>query len=206
LDHLIQLLTDFRDFKRETGSESFPIFGEWLKQKYAQAEQFQTDEPTVNEAGVDVIASYLIGGITGYVETWIKLTYDGLPLHSLGDFSIMKSVEQLGSPSKKEIAARVIMEHSTCIESIKRLIRSGLLREKTDVNDKRLKRVMLTDAGVALLTEVDKKMMGLGTLLMGNLSETEKRSLIPILSKLNDFHRDLYRNKDTVDIRQLYHL
>lgn len=206
MDHLIRLLGDFRDFHQETGSENFVIFGEWLKQRYAQADQYYTDEPSVNEAGLDVMASYLIGGLTSYVETWVKLTYDGLPLISLGDFGIMKSVEQLGRPSKKEIVERVIMEHSTCIEAIRRLIRSGLLEEETDEKDKRLKRVMLTTSGKMLLAEVDQKMMGLGTLLMGNLTEMEKRSLIPVLKKLNDFHRDLYRNKNGVDIRRLYGL
>lgn len=206
MDDAIRLLTDFQDFTQQTGSSSFILFGEWLKQKYALQTDYHSDEPHVNEAGLDVIASYLFGGITAYVEVWVKLAYEELPIHSLGDFGILKTVEYMERPSKKDIALQAIMEHSTCIESIKRLIKAGLLQEETDEQDKRVKRVMLTNEGKILSSSLDKKMRGLGSLLIGNLSEVEKKSIILILKKLNEFHHNLYKKKVEVDVKKLYGL
>lgn len=206
MEDAIRLLTDFKDFTQQTGSTSFILFGEWLRQKYADQTNYHADDPNVNEAGLDVIASYLIGGLTAYVEVWVKLTYEELPIHSLGDFGILKTVEYMGRPCKKDIANQAIMEHSTCIESIKRLIKAGLLQEETDQQDKRVKRVMLTNEGKLLSASLDKKMMGLGSLLIGNLSELEKKSMIPILKKLNEFHHTLYKERVEVDVKKLYGL
>ncbi len=206
MDHIIWLLSDFKEFSESARSDSFSLFGEWLKQKYGPENEYITDEEAVNRAGLDVMASYLIGGLASYAEVWVKVTYEGLPLLSLGDFAILKTIQQLGNPSKTQVAEEVTMERTTCIESIKRLARNGILQEETDPSDRRLKRVRLTPDGQALLRVVDAKMVSLGKLLVGNLSHMEKKSLIPLLNKLKCFHEDLYKNRAQIDIKTLYNL
>lgn len=206
MDNIIQLLKDYQEFTNKHGTDDFVLFGETLKQKYSQPDTYETNEPTVNEAGLNVIASHILGGLTSFVETWIKLSYEDLPLLSLGDFGIIKTIEMMQTPSKKEVADKQIMERTTCIESMKRLMKAGLLEELTDDNDKRIKRVKLSKNGKALVPKIDQRMMALSNLLMGNLSDMEKKSMIPILKKLSNFHHDLYANKDKVDIKELYNL
>ncbi|HMQ48796.1 MAG TPA: MarR family winged helix-turn-helix transcriptional regulator [Saprospiraceae bacterium] len=206
MEKAIQLLLAFQEFSQSHHSEDLSLFGEWLKQRSGQEADYLTDEPSVNEAGLDIMASYLIGKLSSYVETWVKISYQDLPILSLGDFGIIKTVESLGNPTKKEIAAQSIMERTTCMESIKRMIRLGLLEEYTDQVDKRLKRVMLTSEGQHLTALLNKKMMSLGILLMGNLNEVEKKSLVVILKKLNDFHDNLYQKRDDLNIAALYQL
>ena len=173
MDQIIRLLTDFKEFSETTRSDNFALFGEWLKQKYGEEQHYLTDRDAVNEAGLDVMASYLLGGLTSYAEAWVKLTYEGLPLISLGDFAILKTIERLEHPSKSEVADQVTMERTTCIESIRRLVRNGILQEAGDPADRRLKRVSLTREGREILGVVDTKMVALGTLLMGNLNQMD---------------------------------
>jgi len=207
MDNIIALLNDFRDFQKTGDSDDFEGFGDFLKSKYTNDKaSFQTKEPTVNAAGTDAMVSYLLGGLIGYVEAWVKITYKDLPIGSLGDFGILKSVQVLQNPTKKDVVDRLVMERSTCIEAIKRLIKKGLIQEETDEEDHRMKRVKLTDYGQEIVATLDQKMTALSTLLVGILSEAEKQQIMPMLMKLNKFHNNLYRNKEGEEIKEIFGL
>ncbi len=206
METIIRLLTDYQEYARSGNPEELGQFGEWLRQKYAGEVEYATDDEEVNEAGLDVMASYVLGGLTNFTEYWVKLAYQDLPLLSLGDFAIIKTIEYLGNPTKKTIAAEVVMERTTCNESIKRLSKAGLLSEETDAQDRRMRRVRLTPAGEEMVRVLNQRMTALGALLMGNLDEVEKKSLIPPLQKLLNFHRYLYRNKEKQEVKELYRL
>lgn len=210
MEEIIALLRQFEAFRKVREEPDLSEFGRFLQKEnsenHASADQseLRTDEKVVNDAGIDAMASYLLGGLSAYVEVWIKHTYQDLPIVSLGDFAIIKSVERLDHPSKKEIADRIIMESSTCIESIRRLVKKGLLQEVADEHDKRIKRVSLSEEGKLLSAELDRRMIALGSLLMGDLSSVEKKLMIPILKKLNVFHDQLYRNEEWDNINKRF--
>ncbi len=200
----IALLQEYQIFQETTGSEEMGRFGDWLKQKHGPSPDYHTHEPEVNEAGLHVMVSYLLGGLAGYTEAWVKLAFQKLPIVSIVDFAILKTVEYRINPSKKEISENVIAERTTCIESIKRLINEGLLAEENDKIDKRLKRVKLTKAGIRLIAELNNKMRALSSLLIGDLTDEETKSLLPILSKLTRFHEHLYRNKSRDEVKHQF--
>jgi DNA-binding MarR family transcriptional regulator len=206
MEEAISLLREYQRFTQHTGSNRLEDFADWIKQKHTASQPYQTDDNEVNEAGLDVMVSYLLGGLTGYTEAWIKLTFQELPLVSIVDFAILKTVEYHNKPSKKEIAEQVITERTTCIESIKRLVKEGLLAEEIDKTDKRMVRVKLTKAGIRMIDVLNEKMKSLGTLLVGDLDEAEKKSLVVMLNKLSRFHDRLYRNKSREEVKASFSL
>ena len=206
MEKLIELITYYRDFTEDTHSEDLTFFVDWLKQKMGEEEELSTDNANVNSGGLDVMISYLVGSLTRFLDIWLKVAYEGLPLISLGDFTIVKVIQNKGNPSKKEIAREAMMERTSCNEALRRMLKSGIIREEVDTDDKRVRRVTLTKEGKMLLLEVDKRMMQLSKLLMGNLTEVEKRSIFPALDKLKNFHENLYTKKDDIDISKLYGL
>jgi len=66
--------------------------------------------------------------------------------------------------------------------------------------------VQLTAEGRQLVPIVDQRLEALSQLLVGNLTEAEKQSLLPILKKLGEFYDYLYRQRSKEEIKALYEL
>ncbi|MEM6629711.1 MAG: hypothetical protein AAF694_08560, partial [Bacteroidota bacterium] len=62
MDDVILLLRDYKAYLNTGIPGDFHLFGEWLKQKYADSQEYLTEEEEINRIGVDVMTSYLIGG------------------------------------------------------------------------------------------------------------------------------------------------
>lgn len=202
MQDIINLLEAYKSFTEQSDSRNLEKFGAWLVAREKQSPNF--DSSGLNEVdshGINAMVSYLMGGLIGYAEAWLKLSFRELPVVSFIDFGILKTVEGMGNPSKKEIADNIIAERTTTVESIKRMVGLGLLRDKEDKDDKRIRRVSLTEKGKKMVFVLNEKMLSLGNLLVGDLTLEEKNQLGHLLRKLNHFHGKLYKEKDRMTIR-----
>lgn len=64
-------------------------------------------------------------------------------------FSLMTQIHMNGRPSLKFLADGLVMDLSALGHTLKPLIRDGLVKVEPDAKDKRVKRAMLTPAGIA---------------------------------------------------------
>lgn len=64
-------------------------------------------------------------------------------------FSLMTQIHMNGGPSLKFLADGLVMDLSALGHTLKPLIRDGLVKLEPDAKDKRVKRAMLTPAGIA---------------------------------------------------------
>ncbi len=70
---------------------------------------------------------------------------------------------------------------------IKRLLKHDLVNERNDGNDKRSKRVFLTDKGKALFFATVKQLNKVALIVYGDLTQDEKKQLYPLLKKIRRF-------------------
>ena len=70
---------------------------------------------------------------------------------------------------------------------IKRLLKHDLVNERNDENDKRSKRVFLTDKGKALFFATVKQLNKVALIVSGDLTQDEKKQLYPLLKKIRRF-------------------
>ncbi len=108
-------------------------------------------------------------------------------LTSQDEFAILAHVDYLQSCSKKEAIAANIIDISTGVEIIKRLIRQGLLSEKPNKADKRERLISLTASGKKALYAIYQGFAGIQD-VMADLSATERENLYTVLKVLDDFH------------------
>ena len=96
-----------------------------------------------------------------------------------------------------------MQEKPTGIEVIKRLLKHDLINERNDENDKRSKRVFLTDKGKELFFATVKQLNKVALIVSGDLTKDEKKQLRTLLKKLEDFHNPIYLSHKEISIDQL---
>jgi len=130
-----------------------------------------------------------------YAKSYIKKTLDGTALQSPEDFTCLAILLTHDSLSKSDLINKNIQEKTSGTEVIRRLLQAGLVSQLDDENDKRSKRISITDQGKQLLYRIFDDMNDVGKIVAGNLNLTEKLNLQYLLQKLDSFHYKLHEEK-----------
>jgi DNA-binding MarR family transcriptional regulator len=80
------------------------------------------------------------------------------------------------------------LEPPSGIEVLKRLLKKGFIYEFDDAEDKRAKRIGITEKGKKELQGIMPKMKEVFQLMTAELSLNEKLHAIGLLKQMNDFH------------------
>jgi DNA-binding MarR family transcriptional regulator len=83
---------------------------------------------------------------------------------------------------------------------IRRLLRRGMIAESDDINDKRGKLISITEQGRNEILKILPQMGNVSEIIVGNLRDDEINILAYLLSKLDHFHNDIYRNKKDLSL------
>jgi DNA-binding MarR family transcriptional regulator len=130
-----------------------------------------------------------------YAKSYIKKALEGTPLQTPEDFTCLAILLTHSDLSKTELISHNIQEKTSGSVVINRLIKAGLIKQRDDKNDKRGKRISITDDGRALLYRVFELTSHVGKIVTGKLSLEEKQTLQHLLQKLEDFHYPIHENK-----------
>jgi DNA-binding MarR family transcriptional regulator len=83
------------------------------------------------------------------------------------------------------------LEPPSGIEVLKRLLNKGLIEEFDDPDDKRAKRIKITEKGRKELQIVMPKMSEVFGLMTAELSLNEKLHMLAFLKQMSDFHTSI---------------
>lgn len=135
-----------------------------------------------------------------YIKHYSKLVFMDSPIKSLDEFSFLILLMQDKALPKTELIRRNVYEKSSGIEVINRLIKSKLLLQSPNPQDKRSQLVSLTNKGKSSLIGVFENMNTLGEIASGDLTAAEKNALAILLKKLDRFHLDNYHAVDSTQL------
>lgn len=114
----------------------------WLTGKY-----FEANESDVHREQLDLMLAFQISLLNKSIKKQTKEVISESSLSSLDGYSFLLHLDQAESFRKMELIEMHNLEAPTGIEIIRRLLSKGLIQEFNDSEDKRAKRVQLTDAG-----------------------------------------------------------
>ncbi len=147
--------------------------------------------------------STLLTSLFKYAKHYTKYALDGISLVTMDDFGFLASLAYRESMTKTELSNHNLLEITSGNEIIKRLLKNGLIEEYNDPDDRRSKRVKITDDGKELLLTTFAKMDKVSRIVSGNLRTDEKIELLTILNKLDDFHKDIHENDWKSDVDEI---
>lgn len=147
------------------------------------------------ESNIERVIAQHILFLYRYIKFYSKLAFEESVIKSIEEFGFLITVLQEEACTKSELIKKNIIEKSSGIEMINRLIKSGLLIQKDNPGDQRSQLILLTETGKTALFKIFDKMNTLGIIATGKLNNFEKDQLVHLLKKLDNFHYEKYNNK-----------
>lgn len=186
LSELLPLLEEYESSANNGANLS--AFSIWLSQRLSVSRPGLLPRSGQAEESTDTILTMLISYLFRYAKHYTKKALDTTPLSTMDEFTFLATLSYQGSLTKTELIQQHLLEVTSGIEIIKRLMRADLIADFPDPNDRRSKRVKITDKGRTVLEGVMVQMDRVAQIVSGDLTGSEIGQLLPLMHKLNDFH------------------
>lgn len=173
----------------------------WSEEMISSSEKINIELP---HGSADDQISFIFLSMHKLIKFYVKKVLDGTQLVSLDDIHFLMFLSATESLTKSEIINSSINEMSSGIEIIKRLQKKGLIEDFADPDDKRSRRVKITQKGLSEISKVTSKFSNVHRLLGKAVPEDEKYSLLATLNNLYEFHLKIYNNEKNTPIEELF--
>ncbi len=186
----------------ELGKFDLQAFALWLYNSEFQRKNDVIEDAYKNEIGKSSIhgnaddqISFILLNMQRLIKFYVKKAVEGTKLVGIDDIHFLMFLAHNESMKKSEIINLNITEMSSGIEVIKRLIKNELIEDFDDPDDKRSKRVRITQKGIDEIKKVSSMFMNIHQLIGKPLEEKEKIPLLASLLKLYNFHISIFNNE-----------
>jgi DNA-binding MarR family transcriptional regulator len=195
----VPLLEKWEEYVRAHPQGSLDDFAGWLggREKKARPVSPEATRMTVylepeKWAAVpgynpDHHAGYLIGRLYKFVRFYMKPLLHEAGFHSAEEFGFLASLRELKACNKKELIEANMTELTTGLDIIRRLVKAGLVEEKTHPQDRRAKLLQNTQKGEAALDRL-VALFGRLPVVLPEMTGEEKDHLIRTLEHLDRYH------------------
>lgn len=210
-DFFIQLFHEIKEFensdayKTNSGVDDFRL---WMNDKKYTNESptklFTNENHNVSFTENEICKQILL--LSRYSKLLIRKGLSDFPNLANEEFTYLYRLKDEPDLTKIQLIEKNGHEKQTGTQIIKRLLEAGFVEEKNDQDDKRSKRLNLTKKGEETFHQSVASVNQTSKILSGTLSDDEKKELLKILKKLNEFHSHLYaeyKNSDLTDIEKL---
>ncbi|MEM7502201.1 MAG: MarR family transcriptional regulator [Pseudomonadota bacterium] len=128
-------------------------------------------------------------------DTWFEVGRANLMCHrvlntlladlglSLAQHEVLATINGLDEPTQKTLSERLLVVKSNVSALLAKLEARGLVARRTDSSDSRNKRLRLTDAGKALLSESMERQNRVVSAMASGLSDDELERLSSIMQR-----------------------
>lgn len=138
-----------------------------------------------------------------YAVVYFKKAINKSNVGTLDEFSFLIVLMTYPFLTKTELISKLIMEKTSGVEVIKRLLKQELIYEFNNPHDKRSMMVAITPKGKNELAGLLPKMGLVGSVVVGNLSQPEISSLSFLLQKLDYHHHEIFTNYKGLSLEEL---
>ncbi|MEO5979328.1 MAG: winged helix DNA-binding protein [Chryseolinea sp.] len=123
----------------------------------------------------------IIGRISKLNMLYANMALEGTEVNQIEEFGMLAAIKQYKNPRKTEVISANLFELSSGTDMLKRLQTRGLIKEYSDREDKRSKRVELTAKGEKIVEVCYGRIVKNARLIMHDLAEDDKTLCIQLL-------------------------
>lgn len=195
IKNTVDLLEDFEQANlTRKYSDNIEGFQKWIVDKYSPVIDSNLPEWEGKEIGrsAESVISTLLVHMNRFAKSYSKAAIIGSQFSTQEDFIYLINLKAFGKMTKMDLIKKNVHEKSVGILIINRLMGNGWIVQENSLLDKRSKIIGITASGLQVLDLQMAKIRKATQIVSGNLNEIEKSNLISLLTKLNDFHLNIY--------------
>lgn len=134
-----------------------------------------------------------ISRIARYHDFYVRKALQEMDVNTRFEFLFLQTVGSLGQAKKTDLINSHLLEYTTGMDTIHRLIRNGLLLEKQDTEDKRVKLLQLTEKGRESLKRIEKRIKEENEMFLLSFNLNKWKKTMPLLKDIDAFHHEIYQ-------------
>lgn len=196
-----ELLPYLEHFESKGGGETVHDFIGWMQTSPTLKKDIiegKTLKSIPLQGDVNSQICQLIALMYKYVRFYYKKGFKDSLLQTMEDFGFLATLAMFGDLRKNTLIQKNTSEFTSGMEVIRRLERNDLIESFLDPEDKRARRVKITEKGQGVFYQALPVLQQMGEVATGELTDVEKQQLFELLNKLNYFHNPIFHNeKDT---------
>jgi DNA-binding MarR family transcriptional regulator len=164
-------------------------------------ESWKVVQYTENRTATNV--SILVSLLYRYAKMYSRKAMKDSGIKTVDEFAILITLMTHAIISKQELIKEQVLEKTSGIEIVNRLIRQGYIEQFDGEKDRRSKMLKITEAGRMEIIQILPRMNQVSKIVVGNLTQTEQNLLTYLMRKLDDFHNDIFMNEKDAGLEDI---
>ena len=199
LQKLVVRLEEFENENKDTlKSDDIQLFANWLYLKVAKGESAVEPVWEGKKEGrtADSILNSLLLHLSRYAKHYSKMAIQDSNFRTIDEVIFLLNLLHSGPMGKVQLVDLNVLDKTTGIQIINRLLQQKFVEEYVNEQDRRAKIIRITEYGSKALAEVMSKVRKASQIVSGNINETEKFELITLLQKLELHHQSTFKTQE----------
>lgn len=215
---LRQIIDLLEKYEQTDQPVNLPDFAFWIIGRHSQEYEIQ-ETPSIkrrtpeNQENFSMLknlrfeARFLeyISRMARYHEFYIRKALQDLTINTRLEFMFLKTVGSWEFVKKTDLINLHLLEYTTGMDTIHRLIRKGLIEEVPNPEDKRVRWLRITGQGIKVLEASEKKIREENGMFFQAISNRWKKAL-PVLEEIDSFHNKIYQDHNEKPFAEICNL
>ena len=215
----MRLIELWESFEEETDQQELSEFADWLKSKLKQSPDLnigqvkkrmrieEKDNLTIFK-DLDDPTRFLeyTCRLSRLHEFYIKKFFYDLPINNRLEYLFLYTVKAKKRAKKTELINIHLIDYTTGMDTIKRLVNSRLLDETTDETDKRARLLIITNEGNMVLEKAAKRIGDEIHMFLACTSTNKWKKTLSVFEEMNHFHTNIYQSHNDKNPGELLNL
>ena len=203
LHELLDLVERYEEF-RGNAEQSMSNFLRFADQTLEQ--QTNSEEPKVGMGGhayLNAMIARDISFVYRYMRYFVRKAIKDTPLQTIDEYSYLITLMAKGEMTKTELNNYNVVEKTSGSEIIRRLLKSGLISQTRNLQDRRSLLLSITPKGREVVKELLPRMQQSSDLLLRDLSWDQKIFLHSLHEQLYESNHPLFLTERDSDLAEL---
>ncbi|MCK3685106.1 winged helix DNA-binding protein [Maribellus sp. YY47] len=215
---LRQIIDLAEEFEQKSQATDILDFAHWIIEKHSI--DSETSEPfSLTKKNITTVEDHQIfenrrpetrfleyvARIARYHEFYVRKALQEYDINTRVEFLLLQTVEKSELVKKTDLINIHLLEYTTGMDTIHRLIKKELIKEVQSTTDKRVKLLTITTRGKEVIDQTSKRILEENEMFFLAINNRWKK-MPPLLEEIDRFHNNIYQKHNSKPFAEINNL